>query len=216
MTESNFGGSKSLTFWEIRGEVLTSQKHSETHVSSSGGGGSISEGRGYVSAPTVHSTVLTKHEFWIRTPDEEEVPIKLTGVDIPLRSGQDISLICVRESQSDGGRYCTLVNRSAGRHWSINSGSELNKNLELTPKSISMAGTIFLSLFLFLILSIIGRPWLGLAISICLIFLMNWYKDGQKLNNIAKLDAHLEKLAQDAYECVKDDEATPEAQLSTS
>jgi hypothetical protein len=53
---------KELTFSCITGVVQGGQeKRSETHVSSSGGGGYVGKHGGHVGAPEVRSTVTTKH-----------------------------------------------------------------------------------------------------------------------------------------------------------
>ncbi|EPO3011086.1 hypothetical protein [Vibrio cholerae] len=144
---------KDVEFWQVTGEVLGSNKYSETHVSvsSSGGGGYVGPNGGHVSAPTVHSSSssITNHEFWIKTEDGLEKDIKLRGVDIPLRPGQKITLISAGRKGSGNGWYSILVNHSAGKHWFINSADELNKKLKLellTGKSLLIAGAIALGI----------------------------------------------------------------------
>lgn len=58
---------KEIEFWSVTGEIMAQNKYSETHVSSSGGGGYIGAHGGHIRAPSVHSTTVTNHEFWIKT-----------------------------------------------------------------------------------------------------------------------------------------------------
>ena len=53
---------KEVEFYTITGEVLSQQKSSETHVTSSGGGGYIGKQGGHISAPQIKTTVINKHE----------------------------------------------------------------------------------------------------------------------------------------------------------
>ena len=147
---------KTVKFWHVTGEVLASQKFNETHVSvsSSGGGGYIASGSGYVGAPHVQSSssTITNHEFWIKTEDGREKDVKLKGVDSPLRAGQKISLISARRKESDSGWHSIVVNHSAGKHWYIFSAKELNKVLRLevpTGKSLLIAAAIIFTVVYF-------------------------------------------------------------------
>ena len=90
--ESFKHNNKEIVFWEITGEVMSSNKHSETQVWSSGGGGYVGPQGGQVAAPTVQSRAITNHEFWLKTTDGKEKSIQLSDVDIPLREGQKITL----------------------------------------------------------------------------------------------------------------------------
>jgi hypothetical protein len=144
---------KDIEFWCVTGEVLGSNKYSETYVSSSGGGGYVGgyvgphggNVSGHVSSPTIHSSTVTNHEFWIKTEDGLEKDIKLVDIDIPLRAGQKITLILAGRKGEDNAWYSILVNHSAGKHWFIKSPEELNEKLKLevmTGKSLLMSGVI--------------------------------------------------------------------------
>ena len=121
---------KSVRFWQITGIVLSSQKHSETYLSLSGGGGYVSQGSGIVSPSTLHSTIQTIHEFWIKCKDGTEVPVVI-GVDIPLMVGQKITLLSCGNVGKNNGWYTALINHSAKLHWYIKDPIELVKPLNL-------------------------------------------------------------------------------------
>lgn len=139
-------GKNNVEFRTVTGEVLGSDKYSETQISSSGGGGYVSTHGGHVSAPRIHSSSVTNHEFWIKTEDGLEKDVQLRGVDIPLRPGQKITLISAGRKGAEKAWYSVLVNHSAGRYWFINNADSLNKKLKLelmTGKSLLVAGAIF-------------------------------------------------------------------------
>lgn len=105
-----------LEFSSYTGEVLDSNKYSETHVYSSGGGGTVNSGSGYVDGPTVHSSSSTVHEFWIKESNGIEKAISVSGYDIPLRAGQKITVIYA--GQKGLSQYLwALVNHNAQKHW---------------------------------------------------------------------------------------------------
>ena len=145
MQEFEYNGTV-VEFWKIVGEVLGSQKHSETRVTSSGGGGHMNQGTGYVSAPVVSSHTILHHDFWLKTPEGREVPIQLTGVDIPLREAQKITVIAAKNKKKEKGRYAVLVNHSAGRHWLLDQTRNLNEAFEVekvTNKSAALTFAVF-------------------------------------------------------------------------
>lgn len=210
---------KMLEFWRVSGEVIDSQKNSETHVSSTRGYTDL-QGR-MIKAPSVHSRVDTKHDIWIKTDDGKEKPITLNRGNIPLRAGQKITVIStgVKKPDSNGGYYSTLINHSAEKHWTINSASSLNKLLRIDlfrGTAILVAAFIF-----FLTIWITGleskkycnkgtfdclyfslensNP--GLIFGLPLLYLIvRFISKNNRINRFIKnLDIHLEKLAQDTY-----------------
>ena len=80
-------GDTTVVFTVLSGEVVGSEKLSETRVTSTGGvhvNGKDSE----VTPVRISSVSIINHEFWVKTPDGVEHDVKLRGVDIPLRTGQ--------------------------------------------------------------------------------------------------------------------------------
>lgn len=200
---------KIIAFDRIAGEVIGTNKFSETHVTSSGGGGTVSgyvgpyggHVGGSVSAPVVTSHATTKHEFWIRTDTGKEVAIKLTGVDIPLRAGQNVTLYLARNSNASEGWYCIIVNHSSETHWLIYSGKELNKMLNIevfSPVNWLIAGVIFVATTAMMS---DGNLEMRYGLSLAVAFLLcAWIIKSIKANAVArKLQKHLESVAQDTY-----------------
>lgn len=128
----------------ITGTVLSSEKHSQTHITGHGGGGSVGPSGGYVAPATITSQSVEKHEFWIRTEDGRERAFVFLGADIPLRPGQSVSVICVATEEglaSQKGKWLsvTLVNQSAGTTTRILNNETVANTLGLTPASHAMA-----------------------------------------------------------------------------
>lgn len=208
---------KEIEFWQLTGEVLGSDKYSETHVSvsSSGGGGYVGPNGGHVSAPKVHSSSssITNHEFWIKTADGLEKDIKLKGADIPLRAGQKITLISAGRKGKDTGWYSVLVNHSAGKHWFINKADDLNNRLRIelmTGKSLIIAaiilfGTAYLTApesYGYFLDRNFGRAEWGVAWGLAIGFgVLRFLIKTVRISSLYKrLNSHLENLAQQAYQ----------------
>ena len=138
--ESFFHCGKEVEFWGVTGEVLSTDKFSETHVRSTGGGGSVSghvhpqhggQVSGYVAPPVIKSTVVTNHEIWIRTADGKEKNYDLSGKDIPLRAGQKVTVIYAGLKEATNGWTVLFVNHNAGKYWILTSPEYLVKRLKL-------------------------------------------------------------------------------------
>lgn len=103
----------------ISGIVVSSQKHSQTHVYSEGGGGGITTGRnivgdpvlrGKIEAPAVKSYVTTKHEIFLQLKDGREEQLVFPLDDIAVREGHYITLVVVFRTGLDGGYGTRLFN----------------------------------------------------------------------------------------------------------
>lgn len=192
MEDFNYRG-KTVVFWETTGIVLGTDKYSETHISSSGGGGYVGPHGGHVSGPTVSSRTVTNHEFWIKKEDGSEQDIQLRGVDIPLRPGQKITIISSKLKDANSGWYTALVNHNAKKYWQVSNSKELNQLLRLevvTFKSLLIAITL-LPLVYFLSHSVPAALSAATAFIIYRFFLKNY-----RMNKIHKsLNSHIEKIA---------------------
>jgi hypothetical protein len=98
----------------VEGNVINqrSERWSETHVSSSGGGGYVDgHGRGHINAPTISSTVVNRHvnDFWVRESDGTEHNFKLTDSNFPVAEGQTIR-ICWGGGKQKTGPYLYAYN----------------------------------------------------------------------------------------------------------
>lgn len=190
-------GQRKLVFWSEAGTVLSQNKYSESHLSVTNGRTYVDNNQVSVQSPRIHSTVTTKHEFWIRLKDGTEKSCKLVNKDIPLRVGQDITLIGVAWEGVEEGYYCALINHNAKKHWSLYDADELNLVLtieQITGKSFLLAGTGAV-LFGVLLQSILAGLVVGLGVMI--------YRTIRKVRKRAvmrkELNTHLHELIQQAH-----------------
>jgi hypothetical protein len=88
------------TFDSIDGVILSSQRFYKTQIQSSGGGGYISSDYGgYVSAPTIYSTINSRQEIFIKALNNKEQQIVIHNVELPLREGQEVSFLLVQNDR---------------------------------------------------------------------------------------------------------------------
>ncbi|MFU1569509.1 hypothetical protein [Aeromonas veronii] len=196
---------KEIEFWSVTGEIMAQNKYSETHVSSSGGGGYIGAHGGHIRAPSVHSTTVTNHEFWIKTEDGSEESVQLAGCDIPLREGQKITLISAGVKGKGEGCYSVLVNHNAKSHWFIKKADDLNKRLQIdvvSAKPILITGGLF-----GLVTYITGSFGAGAVIAGGYFIFKVATRITRMLKMTKALDQHLESLAQQAYKNAKQNAA---------
>ena len=135
--KSLFHKNTEIAFSSVTGTVLDGQeKRSETHISSSGGGGYVGQSGGRVSAPTIHSSVTTKHEFWIELENGTEKAIQLSGCDIPLKTGHKITLVSVDKSKKSEKFYTFLVNHNTKETYEMVLGDQINDLYRLDQSSL--------------------------------------------------------------------------------
>jgi hypothetical protein len=195
---------KTFEFKTRTGEVLSTNKISETHVSSSGGGGYVDpQYGGQVAAAQVSSTVTINHEFWIKEEDGNERAVQLYG-DIPLKVGQKVTLILCTLLGEEKGYYVVLYNHNAKKHWFIFSGEKLYNNFFPSKAGLYADHPVFLLFNVKFMAYIVGSllAWYfinfyaGLAVLAWGIY--RAFAAAKKQENSGKaLDAHLEKMAKD-------------------
>ncbi len=101
---------KKIEFDEITGTVLNQNKFSETHISSRGNVNSVT---------SVSSNVLTRHEVWLKNEHGQEASVDLSGSDVPIRDGQNITVLHLK-TESQGAAPLLLVNHVSGRYHFLN------------------------------------------------------------------------------------------------
>ena len=143
------------------------------------------------------STIITHHEFWIKTEDGFEKDVKLYDEDIPLHNGQKITLIWASRKGIGNSPYIILVNHSANKHWVLINAGRLNQLLKLelmTGKSLLIGGAIAWGIS-YLTDSLELGLWLA-GIFIVYRFVTKIIRWRRLVN---RLGQHLEILAQFAY-----------------
>ncbi|HGO9799658.1 TPA: hypothetical protein ACLEB8_004846 [Pseudomonas aeruginosa] len=104
---------KTVQFRVIRGEVLSTDRNYETHVTATGGGGYVDKHGGYVAPPKITSHAIEKHEFWIKDETGVERSFWLHNARVPLRPGQLISVVLAHRTEDESSRVVAVVNHSA-------------------------------------------------------------------------------------------------------
>jgi hypothetical protein len=125
-------GDVTVDFTVLSGEVVGSEKMSETRITSTGGNGQF-DSNGQPVAVHINSVMVINHEFWIKTADGIEHDVNFRGLDIPLRSGQDISLISAVANNGNKVLHTHLQNQASAKTYLIRDAKALNTELGLSP-----------------------------------------------------------------------------------
>ncbi len=195
-------GKKVVELSKVTGEVLSSDKFSETHVYSRGGGPLPGGGS---SAPSVHSDVTTKQEFWIKTDDGSEKPIQLSGVDIPMRVGQKITVISAQRVGKKLRIYAALVNHTARDHWILRADHKFSNDLELVGfTGVSIVGSLVIGVLSYQVLLLTNIHYgQALFFAFCLgvaYIIYRFFKKGWLAAALGKkFIAHLNGIAKSMY-----------------
>lgn len=180
-------GDKTVSFTVLSGEVVSSEKISETRVTSTGGV-QVNGNDGDVTPVRISSVSIINHEIWVKTPDGIEHDVKLRGMDIPLRTGQEISLISALKK--DGSPLHTILqNHTASKRWVLRDASALNTELELSPFN-------WKTVLIVLGLCIAGLATAGLGfLAAAGYFFYAWYRGAQRKKLLIRdLNAYIETL----------------------
>ncbi|VXB76501.1 conserved hypothetical protein [Pseudomonas sp. 8AS] len=129
MEDLNYEG-KGFEFWGKTGVVLSSEKRTETTAHQTAGRVNTYGKNIDVSMPTTTFSSVLKHDFWIKKKDGTEEAIHISGIDIPLRPEQEVTMIYAAE-KGKGGCQAVFVNHSAGKFWVINDAGELTNHLKV-------------------------------------------------------------------------------------
>lgn len=113
-------GGRSFEFYRREATVLERQRWSETHISSSGGGGYLDKGSGVVRAAQVHSHVEDRAEYWVRLDDGIEVDLQVSG-DLRCRPGQQLTLISAIPKGIERGPFLLAYNHQTREFSQIHS-----------------------------------------------------------------------------------------------
>jgi hypothetical protein len=113
---------RTMTLVAHHGPVVHTEKRAETHVSGGGGQVNVHNGSGSATVAPVRSTIVTKHEFWIKPEHGPQITERLVDVDIPMAPGQRLTLLYGVPQQGGNGALVALVNHDAQKFWVIPSG----------------------------------------------------------------------------------------------
>lgn len=183
-------GDKKVAFTVLSGEVLGSEKMSETRITTTGGAGNAGSTGANGQSVRISSESIINHEFWIRTPDGVEHDVKLRGVDIPLRAGQQVSLFSALRKDGKAPVHAVLQNHSAAKRWVMRDGEALNKELGLVDFKWS---SLWMALLLLVGLSFVS-PALGFPVAMAYICYQCFQASKRKKLMVSALNTFLDKL----------------------
>ncbi len=146
-----------IEYCTVTGTVVSSKKFTETNVSISGGGASVS-GYGRLTSVTTNPIHVSddsyiNHEIWLTTDDGKEKSVKLCGSDIPLREGQKITLIYLMNKGVSDSIPCVLINHNNRKYYKIMSDASACVALRLCSyqESINHEKTVTFTAIIFVI-----------------------------------------------------------------
>lgn len=115
-------GSARIHFHELTGTVIGEKIWSETHVTSSGGGGVVGRHGGYVSAPKIKAKLHTRRVIWLRDQQGNDHPLELVNFGLPVLEGHQVTAYWATKDGASAGPYVFVVNHSTGQREAIPAG----------------------------------------------------------------------------------------------
>ncbi|WP_252108099.1 MULTISPECIES: hypothetical protein [unclassified Halomonas] len=198
----NFGyRGKQVEFWQVQGEVLDTDRYSETHVQSQG-----------INNRYLRVSQRKYHDFWVRDDEGREHSIQLEEVNVPLRPKQRITLVCAKRQDKKEGLICSLVNHSTGQEHEISSGRTIENRLNLehvTGKTLVLALVAFALVVYFTKPSseYFAYPWRmvewkwAFVASVSILILGVWRKSLRKARVAKKIKMHVDNIVTSILKC---------------
>lgn len=115
-----------LNAFRISGEVIEHTEKSETHISGSGGGGTVTTNyfggnqphvSGYTSPIKISTTITNIQKIWVRTESGEETQIELTNWEVQVRATHILTVIYVGNPDSQSGMALLVINHTTRDYW---------------------------------------------------------------------------------------------------
>ena len=186
---------KEIEFKNFTGEVFNDKKYSETHVSSSGGGGYVDpQYGGNVRAAQVQSTVVSVHDFWIKDEAGEEHPINLRGHDIPLATGQKLTLVSIGLIGGPPQHAVLLHNHNIKKYWTLCTAKTLHLYYFNEPQvNYLTRWFIYTVAYILMLIYTSGAVMWAIHIGIIIYVAIRYLRYAKMCK---ALDAHIEKIAQ--------------------
>lgn len=105
---------KTFRLFAYQGTLVDLQTHSETTITSSGGGGYIGPHGGHYQSPTISSNTSTYHDLFIKGHDGKEQTFRVTDLYVPSRLGHSVTVIWGVLSGKDSGHLVAMINHDVG------------------------------------------------------------------------------------------------------
>lgn len=103
-------GGTNYAIYYLKGTVVGKDKHLETQVSGSGGGGYSNQGTGYSGAVSISSRTITHDKIFLQDENGKEHAIALTDWDIACREGHQMLMQWIVKGNDKSGPYVCVAN----------------------------------------------------------------------------------------------------------
>lgn len=112
-------GGKEYEIHYQKGTLLSSNKHSTTSVSGSGG---QSYGNGHTSSVNISSRTTIHDDIFIKDSEGREHSFQLSDFDLAVREGNELAVIWAIKKGEETGEYVLVINNSTNKNFFSNSG----------------------------------------------------------------------------------------------
>lgn len=109
---------KSYDILVFTGTVVGSDKHLETKISSTGGGGTTVGGFGTTNRVRVTSKTITHDDIFLQNEQGEEKAFKFKNFNISCREGHELTVISVIQKGKERGPHLAVVNHTTNEGFS--------------------------------------------------------------------------------------------------
>ena len=141
---------------------IQSRTVTQTRTETSGGGGFLHQGSGYIAAPTttVSSSTMEKLRMHLRSDDGPEFEVEVENLGFGVREGHRVTVVYAGDEMSRGAYPMAIVNHSTRER------AVLKERLDLLVKGLN-AG---LGCLLLILAPLVGMPF-GLVVIAGLLFI---------------------------------------------
>ncbi len=126
---------KTIEYTTLTGIVTSSKKFTETNVCVSGGGATVSGFGNFTSVTTnpvyTSDDSYVNHEIWLAIDNGKEKSVKLYSGDIPLREGQRITVVYIKNKGITDAMPAAIINHNNKKKYKVISSARACVNLKL-------------------------------------------------------------------------------------
>ena len=103
---------KEYQIYSVTGKVLDAQKHYETRVTGSGGGGYTNQGTGYTAPVSISSTTVVHDNIFLMDAAGKEHAIQLQNFNVVSRAGNSLTAVWAIKKNKKRGQYIAIFNHT--------------------------------------------------------------------------------------------------------
>ena len=111
----------------MTGRVADEKKWNETHIRSSGGGGFVYNGSGFVNPTRISNVNTTRHEFWLVAENGRELCVDLRNSSVQVRPGQVVTMAWGAVQGQKRGPFLLYQNHTTGERQWLQTGNTVLK-----------------------------------------------------------------------------------------